>query len=167
MRKFFSSILLALFIFIVAVFAITILIKCDHSGMGKVFSFQPQNSTAASYVKPFCKNCNQYYQPKIFRGTPTDSSYLEVVKVHTDADELVGGEVYTVTAIVTLRDFDNAKTRIRCKVERDDIIVDFSVEFRDEFEESVSLLDEGDEITFHGRLYEDGFGWTECELIGE
>lgn len=165
MMKFISSIALAVFIFIAAVFAVNFAIQCDHSEKVTLFSFQPPNSTAAHHIKTSCKNCNQYYTPKSFRGTPTDTTYLEVLKTHTDGEELVGGEVYTVTAIVTVGDFDFNKTRIRCKVENDDVIVSFSVEFLDGFEERVAVLEDGDEITFRGKFYDKGCAWTECELI--
>ena len=55
--------------------------------------------------------------------------------------------------------------RRACKVEKDNIIAGFSVQFRDELEEEISLIKEGDEITFRGKLYEEGFGWTDCELV--
>ena len=35
----------------------------------------------------------------------------------------------------------------------------------DELEEEISLIKEGDEIAFRGKLYEEGFGWTDCELV--
>jgi hypothetical protein len=141
-------------------------LKCEHE-MGKQFSFQPQKSTAASHVKPYCKNCNNSFGYTMFRGTPDDLSYLEAVRAHSDRDEIVGGEYYTVTAVVTLGDYQVTETRIRCKVESGNIIVGFSVKFREGFEESVALLEEGDEITFRGRLYDEGYGFTDCELIVE
>ena len=152
-------------------FAIIILLfiftppKCEHENMKTVFSFQPQNSTANSYYKPYCENCNNDLGYTMFRNTPSDTSYLDAVKSYIDGDEIVGGEDYTMTAVVSLGDYDSQKTRIRCKVEKDDIIVGFSVQFRDELEEEISLIKEGDEITFRGKLYEEGFGWTDCELV--
>ena len=88
-----------------------------------------------------------------------------MVKELIGSDEVIGGEYYTMTATLAIPDHDFDKTRIRCKIESGNIIVGFSVQFRDEFEEKVGLLSEGDEVTFRGRLYDDGFGWTECELI--
>jgi hypothetical protein len=133
---------------------------------GKIFAFQPQWSTAMSYIKPFCedgKHC--YLGYTLFRGTPNDLSYLEVIEDYSDGDEIIGGEYYTVSAIVILGDYDINRTRVRCRVQSENIIVDFSVEFREEFEEVVSLLDEDDKITFRGRFYDEGCGWTDCELI--
>lgn len=138
--------------------------KCEHE-MGKRFSFQFEGSTASSHIKPYCKNCNQYFESARFRGTPNDTSYLGVAKEHTDKDEFVGGEYYTISAIVSMIDHDFDRVRINCKIGNDDVMVFFSVEFREEFEDQASLLQIGDEITFHGRLYDTGFGFTDCERI--
>lgn len=140
---------------------------CDHEEMGSIFSFQFENSTAASYIKPYCKNCDTYfgYNSVRFRGTPNDLSYLDVIRQYVDRPDIEGGKYYTMTANVLLGDYDIYRTRIKCEVERDGIVVCFSVEFQEEFEERVSLLQKGDEITFRGRLYDEGFGWTDCELL--
>ena len=141
--------------------------KCEHTQITKHFSFQFQGSTASSNVRQYCEECNSYVDnPSLFKGNPEDLSYLEVVKAHSDGDEIVGGEYYTMTAIVTLGDYDTQKTRINCRVQSENIIVWFSVEFREEFEDAVTLLQEGDEITFRGRYYDTGCGFTDCELIG-
>jgi hypothetical protein len=141
--------------------------KCEHEDVGKMFSFQPQNSTATSYVKSFCTNCDEKFGYKIFRGTPTDTSYLEPIKVHSDVSEIVGEEYYTITAIVTLADYEFNKTKIRCEVQSENVEVNFCAEFREEYEESVALLQEGDIVTFRGRFYDDGCGFTDCELIAK
>lgn len=141
--------------------------KDEHKHV-KIFSFQFQGSTASSYVKPWCKSGRCYNLGyTLFRGTPSDLSYLDVIKEHIGVDEIVGGEYYTVTAIISVADYNFQKTRISCKLQNEDIIVGFSVEFRDEFEDAVSLLDEGDEVTFRGRYYDEGCGFTDCELITE
>ena len=146
-------------------FIMTTLDKCEHEETSRVFSFEFENSAATSYTKLFCKNCEQHLKTTIFQDTPNDLSYREVVDEHIDGDKFVGGEYYTMTAIVTLADYDVQRTRIRCKVENEDIGVVFSVEFKDDFEKRVSSIQEGDEITFRGRLYDNGFGWTDCELL--
>ena len=139
--------------------------KHEH---GKIFSFQPQGSTAASNVRPFCENGDHYYLGyTLFRGTPDDVSYLEVIREHGGGKEIVGGEYYTITATVVLGDYDFDRTRIRCEVRSDGIIVNFSVDFQEVFEESVASFDSGDEITFRGRFYDEGCGFTDCELITE
>ena len=139
--------------------------KCEHEEMVTLFSFEFENSSASSHIKPFCENCNNYFGYTLFRGTPKDTSYLKVVMQNIDGQDVKAGEYYTMSAVVTQEDYDINRTRIRCKVESDNIMVGFSVEFKNEFEEQVSLMREGDEITFRGRLYDDGFGWTDCELI--
>jgi hypothetical protein len=136
--------------------------KCEP---GKKFSFQFQGSTAMSYVRPYCEHPGHVYIATSFRGTPNDLSYLEAIRVNSDSDKIVWGEYYTMVATVTLADYDFNRTRVHCKVQSENIIVNFSVEFREGFEELVSLLDDGDEITFRGRFYDEGCGFTDCELI--
>lgn len=139
--------------------------KCEHEEIGTLFSFQFENSIAASDVKSFCNDCGQSFKITQFHGTPTDVSYLETVNNFIDGNEIVAGEYYTMKAVVSVADHDINKTRVRCKVENEDVTVGFSVEFREGFEEQISLLQKGDEITFRGRLYDNGFGWTDCELL--
>lgn len=165
--KFLLSIVSGCLLSVLAILIIFTPPKCEHEEMGKIFSFQFQNSTAMSSIKPFCENCNNYFGYTHFRGTPNDTSYLEVVKELIDSDEVIGGEYYTMTATLTVPDHEVDKTRIRCKIEKENIIVSFSVQFREEFEESVGLLQEGDEVTFRGKLYDEGFGWTDCELLNK
>ena len=130
---------------------------CEHE-MGKTFSFQFEGSSATSYMKPFCKKCDHSFSYTNFRGTPSDTSYLEAIKEHSDGGEIVGGGYYTLTATVTNGDYDMQRTRVNCKVQSDGIVVMFSVEFREEFKEAVALLDTGDEITFRGKFYDTGCG---------
>lgn len=141
-------------------------IRCEHEE-GKVFSFQTQGSTAASDMRLYCKNCMQNIKVAIFRGTPKDLSYLDIIKEHIDGEEIVGGEYYTIKGIVAVADYNIPKTIIRCRLESGDTIVIFSVEFREEFEDAVGLLKEGDEVTFRGRFYDEGCGFTDSELITE
>lgn len=140
--------------------------KEEHK-IGKRFVFQFQGSTAASYVKRFCEHPGHFYVASLFRGTPNDLSYLDVIAEYSDSDEIVWGEYYTMTATIVHGDYDYFKTRINCEVQSDDIIVYFSVEFRGEFEEAVGLLTEGDQVVFRGRFYDEGCGFTDCELITE
>ena len=132
---------------------------------GKRFSFQFEGSTAASYVKKFC-NCNGHvYIASTFRGTPNDLSYLEVLKVHSDSDEIVWGGYYTITATISLADYDFNRTRINCVVKSNNIEVYFSVEFQDGFEEIVGKYKEGDVITFRGKFYDEGCGFKDAILV--
>ena len=186
MKKSIKIVAILLAICVCSILPITILGKCttplkdptvkeevnekpaDKHTYGKMFSFQFQGSTASSYVKPFCKqHPNEFYIGSRFRGTPTDLSYLDAVAKYSDSDKIIWGEYYTMTATVTLADYDSQRTRINCKVQSDNIIVGFSVEFRGEFEEAVGLLTEGDEVVFRGRFYDEGCGFTDCELITE
>ena len=160
-----STVIATCFLAIVGFLVLGAILQCEHEEMGTIFAFQFQNSTASSSTQPFCKECHQRFRATRFRGTPDDLSYLEVIREHSDGNEIVGGEYYTITAIVTLADYDFQKTTLKCKVESEDIVVAFSVEFKDGFEDAVALLDEGDEITFRGRLYDEGCGWTDCELL--
>lgn len=134
---------------------------------GKKFSFQSQGSTAMSYVRPYCEHPGHVYITSSFRGTPNDLSYLDAIRAHSDSDEIVWGEYYTITATVVHADYDIMRTRLRCKVESENIIVVFSVDFRGEFEELVDSLQEGDTVIFRGRFYDNGCGFTDCELIIE
>ena len=168
--KFLTTIVL-LCIFIPILFLVVFTPEpCEHENTGMLFAFQPENSTAYSYYRPYCKDCDKNLAYTNFKGTPTDQSYLEVVKEHCGDTEIVASEYYTVTAIVTLAEYDSyGAPKIACKVENEDFIVGFSVEFREEFRESVRYdsLEEGEEITFRGRLYDKGFGFTDAELIIE
>ena len=155
-------------VFIVAVIVLLVIsasLVCPHDEMCKVFAFQYDGSTAVSHIKPVCKNCTQYFEATRFRGTPSDLSYLEVVKEYIVEDEIVSGGYHTMTATVTVLDHDTTRTRLNCYVGNEDIEVYFSVEFRGEFEEAVNALQIGEQITFRGRLDNTGFGWTDCELL--
>ena len=163
--KYTINVMLSCIVVVVLLLIIFTPTPCDREH-GKIFSFQAQGSTALSNVRPWCKSgkCS-YLGYSLFQGTPTDTSYLDVIRKYIDDDEIIGGEYYTVTAIVTCADYDFTRTRISCKVQTDDIIVGFSVDFQEEFEEVVGLLKEGDEVTFRGRFYDEGCGFTDCELI--
>ena len=157
--------LLAEIVIIIVTMSVCIPPKCDHKEIGKMYSFQFENSTADHYVKPYCLNCGETFKSTSFRGTPVDNSFREAIAEHSDSIEIVGGEYYTVTAIVTLGDYDIHKTRINCKVQNETTIVAFSVEFGEGFEEAVALLEKGQEITFRGRFSDNGCSFTDCELI--
>jgi hypothetical protein len=96
---------------------------------------------------------------------------LELLKEHSDGDEIVPGEYYTVTAtvtLVTLNSYDEGRfwtVRVGCKLRNEDILLGFSVDFRKEFWDQVDLLEEGDEITFRGKFYDEGCGFTDSELL--
>lgn len=137
--------------------------KHEH---GKIFSFQFKGSTAMSSVRPYCESKEHFNLGySLFRGTPSDTSYLDVIREHSDSDEIVWGEYYTITATVSTGDHDFNRVRIDCKVQSDNVIVGFSVEFREEFGKDMKDVEVGDIVTFRGRFYDEGCGFTDCELI--
>lgn len=139
--------------------------KCWHNNKVTTFSFQPESSTAMSVMTVECKNCDKRDKLIGFHGTPVDKSYIEAVKEHTDDKEFVSGEYDTIRARVIHPDYDPLETKIRCCIQQGEVIVNFSVEFKSEYEESVSSLRTGDEITFYGKSSTTGLSWTDCELI--
>lgn len=140
---------------------------CEHEDMVTIYSFTSYDSTAHSSVRPYCRVCDERFDYTLFEGTPVDQSYLEAIVEHSDGREIVPGEYYTVTATVPLGyyGFGSTKLWLNCKVENEDFIVGFNVEFREEFREIVESVEKGDEITFRGRFYDEGCGFTDCELI--
>ena len=141
--------------------------KCEHDRI-TYYSFASVDSTAHSDVQQRCKKCNiQLAVVSIFKGTPIDQSYLEAIKEHSDGTEIVPGEYYTVTAVVPLGYYGyfSDDLWLNCRVENEDFVVGFNVEFREEFTELVKSVEKGDEITFRGRFYDEGCGFTDCELI--
>ena len=144
--------------------------KCEHENTIMLYSFASYDSTAHSDYRPYCRDCETAFNYTLFQGTPTDQSYLEALVEQSDASEIIPGEYYTVTAVVTLASYNSmGKPSINCKVENENYIVGFNVEFREGFAEAVSykLLEEGSTITFRGRFYDEGCGFTDCELISK
>ena len=136
--------------------------KCDHEETITMYKFESYESPAYNYVRPVCKKCDKLLPYTLFKGTPKDSSYLEAFE---NESEIVPGEYYTVTATVTSADYSIQDTHLGCKVENEKFIIHFGVDFREEFEEAVDPIEEGDEITFRGRFYDNGCGFTDCELL--
>lgn len=143
--------------------------KCEHEPIEQ-YSFTAYNSTAHNDVCTYCKKCESRITTyTLFKGELVDKSYLEAIVEHSDGSEIIAGGYYTVTATVPLGFYSiNSNTlRISCRVENKDFIVSFSADFREEFKDSVRSVEKGDEITFRGRFYDEGCGFTDCELIGK
>ena len=163
--KFMLSLFSGIFISIVLLILAAFVFKCDHTDKITSFSFQPEKSTAASSVKTLCEDCNQRFYFQRFRDEPSNGSYMDIVEEHTDDNEFVKGEYDTIRATVVFPDYDSMKTKIRCSVQKGNTYVYFSVEFKGDYEEAVSLLQEGDEITFYGKSALTGLSWADCELV--
>ena len=139
----------------------------EHEGVTK-YVFSSYNSTTPSYVRDECKECGtRLTYDSLIKGTLIDQSYLEAIEEHSDGVKIVPGEYYTVTATVPMGfvAYSSNRVRLNCKVENEDFIVFFNVEFREEFEEQVKQVEKGAEITFRGRFYDEGCGFTDSELI--
>ena len=141
--------------------------KCEHEEMVTRYVFTTEDSTAYSSVIPYCRNCEKQFQSTNFNGTPVDQSYLEAIKEHSDGTEIVPGEYYTVTVTAPLGfyGYNSKYLRLSCEAENEEYIVRFSAEFREEFRKLVESIEDGDEITFRGRFYEEGCEFTDCELL--
>ena len=144
-------------------------LTCEHENMATMYSFASQHSTAYSDVRPYCRDCGERFQHQLFKGDLIDKSYLSAIVEHGDGSEIVPGEYYTVTATVPngFYAYTSNRTWVNCKVENADYIVYFNVEFREEFREAVELIEDGEVITFRGRFYDSGCGFTDCELLGK
>ena len=163
--KFLSSLCCAIILSIVMILLLGMAVKCDHNNIIEVYSFQPENSTAMSYVKSVCEDCGQRFHLTLFRDTAPDEKYIDVIEEYCADKTFVKGEYDTIKARVIILDYFTPKTEIRCGLSHEGIEVYFSVAFKGEYEEAVSLLQVGDEITFRGKSASKGLSWTDCEII--
>lgn len=141
---------------------------CDHEAVGTRYMFASYNESQRSSVNEYCKECRDrttYYST--FEGTPKDTSYLNAIREHSDGSQILPGKYYTVTATAPLGYYGSLSEKLKlvCEVENDDFLVRFSAEFREEFMEQIELIEDGDTVTFRGRFYDEGCGFTDCELI--
>ena len=142
--------------------------QCEHEERQKRYHFVSENSPSNSEVSIFCKECDtRLSNRQQFKGELVDKSYLSAIQEHSDGGEIVPGEYYTVTATVPMGFYATNGVWLTCRVENDEFRVSFNVEFREEFRKAVSEVEEGDEITFRGRFYDQGCGFTDCELISK
>lgn len=163
--RFISSLYSGMFLSIILILLLGFCLKCDHNNSIEVYSFEPEKSTATSSVKSVCEECGQGLHLTRFRGNPPDEMYIDVIKEHCEDKTFIKGEYDTVKATVTVVDYFTPKTEISGGVCQDGVEVYFSVEFKEEYEEAVSLLQEGDEIIFYGKSALTGLSWTDCDLI--
>ena len=163
--KFLLSVIGWMMIAIMLLLLVAFLVRCEHEDKITTFVFQSENSTALNYVKTVCDGCNQVLSNKAFRGTPSINTHITALEEHIADNTFISGEYDTVRAKVVGIDYFSPYTEIGCCVQTGDCHVHFPVEFRNEFEESVSSLQEGDEITFYGKSALTGLSWTDCELI--
>lgn len=160
--KYISSIFFGIVLLLVVAIFVGTVMQCNHPETFEVFSFQPQNSTAASSIKTYCDSCRKVLSVTTFRGEPEDSSYLDLVN---NGEQLVDGQYYTITAEVSFGTHLSSKNRITCSIKSEDIEVYFSVTFKEEYKEKIDLLKDDDTITFYGKYSSDSFHWMDCELI--
>lgn len=166
-----GSFLAALAILVVMVAALVVVAtpeKCEHADVVQRYVFARDDSTQYSTVQPYCADCGESLAThSYFKGELVDKSYLQALVEHSDGNEIVAGEYYTVTATVPLGFYGYTSDTVflTCEVENEGFIVRFNVEFQEEFKELVESVEEGDEITFRGRFYEKGCRFTDCELL--
>lgn len=142
--------------------------KCEHEEVRRYVFTSYNDTTSHSSVCGYCKKCDTRLTGySLFKGELVDKSYLSALIEHSDASEIVPGEYYTVTVSVPLGfyGYSSDSVWLTCEVENDGFIVRFSAVFREEFGEQVRSIQEGDTITFRGRFYDEGCGFTDCELI--
>lgn len=163
--KFITSLCCAILLSIILILLLGLILKCDHNNIIEVYSFQPESSTALSYVKSVCEDCEQGFHTTLFRNTPPDEKYISVIEEHCKDEIFVKGGYNTMQATVTLLDYNTHKTEINCSVQQHDVKVYFSVAFKEEYEETVSSLQVGDKITFYGKSALESLSFTDCELI--
>ena len=163
--KFLSSLCSGIILSIVMILLMGMVVKCDHDNIIKVYSFESEKSTAMNSVKTVCDECGENFNLTLFRDTPPDEKYINVIEEYCADKRFVKGEYDTIKARVIILDYFTPKTEIRCGLSHEGSEVYFSVAFKGEYEEAVSLLQVGDEITFRGKSASMGLSWTDCEII--
>lgn len=166
--KFIISVIAVCLILIIGVLMIGESLRCEHEDMVTMVVFASYTDiSGTSHTRQVCRECGEAFSYQNFQGELADKSYLSAIKEHSDGIELIPGEYYTVKATVPLGFYGHSSKRVwlTCQVENDEYRVRFSVEFREEFREAVSLVEDKETITFRGRFYDQGCGFTDCELI--
>jgi hypothetical protein len=140
--------------------------KCEHEDMIMWYSISSDDYSYSS-VTPYCRDCGETFQYQQFKGELVDKSYLSAIIEHSDGNNLVPGEYYTVTATAPLgfNGYGSDMIALTCQAENEEFRIRFGASFREEFKEAVRSVEKGDEITFRGRFSDQGCGFTDCELI--
>ena len=167
-----SNALVSIIVVIAMVIALLIVCTpdpCNHEVLATEYAFASYDSPSQSYVRNYCKNCEERSKATLFRGTPIDTSYLAAIVEHSDGSEIIPGQYYTVTATVpqgyNYGSYGAIRPWLGCQVENEGFIVRFDVEFREEYREILKSIEAGDEITFRGKFYDEGCGFLDCELL--
>ena len=139
--------------------------KCEHEEVIR-YHFSTDDTMVHNSACGYCTKCDTRLTAySLFQGELVDKSYLEAIKEHSDGNEIIPGEYYTVTATVPLGDMGSMG--LVCEVENEDFLLRFTASFRSEFKEQIELIEKGQEITFRGRFSDEGFYFTDCELLAE
>ena len=163
--KFLASLVGTMVLCVMCLLLFGLFSRCEHEVVIDSFVFQPENNTAYSYTQRICENCNQTFTTYLFKGTPSNTGYVDVISENCEDKTFVIGEYDTITAKVSLADYDSLKTQLSCYVQEGNVDVWFIVEFKSEYEDAVSMLQEGDEVTFYGKCSDKTVHWTDCELV--
>ena len=163
--KFIVSVACGFCTVVLLILLVGFIFRCEHDNKIELYSFSPEWSTNYSYLKSKCDDCDQSFGYGLFRGNPTDTSYIDAVEKHIENNRFVAGEYHTVTASVVSQDYDSSKTYIYCEIREEDVVVHFYADFKEEYEDDLESYEQGDTITFRGKCSDTGFYWTDCEII--
>lgn len=144
--------------------------KCEHEETIERYAFDSVDSIVENSVTitHYCKKCDKRVgNHSEVNVESVGDSYLGVIVRHSDATEINPGEYYTITATAPFGFVGGMTDKIwlHCDAETEDYIVRFVVDFNEEFRELVSSVNGGDIITFRGRFYDSGCGFSDAELI--
>ncbi len=165
----------ACIVFVMIVILIPLVVstdQCKHEESRTRYVFTSYRNMEYEYSSTarYCKECDERLtRHSLFQGELVDKSYLRAIEEHSDGSAIIPGEYYTVSVTVPMGfyGFTSDTVWLTCEVENEDFKVRFDVEFRDEFKELVASIEEGEEITFRGRFYDKGCGFTDSELIND
>ena len=163
----FSEVIALIFLGIFLLIGFYMCTHCDHEETRYVYIFQTNSTTGNSYYRTVCSDCDEIRKTTMFNGNPTNTAYLPVMAAHCGTSEMAPEEYYTVTATVSDSHSAYDKLRLRCYVEGETATVYFTATFPEEFLEDLQALEGKDTVTFYGKYYTQGCGFTDCILITE